>query len=192
LVHNDIPPAEWQRKPDVWTAYLNCDPLPLATEQWLLAHNLPITAIKGPRPVLFAKIKFEGAYAFEFDPYGEPAILLPAFEDNDLVDIVAWRNSRLASWNGRVNALGWSDLYAPNLTGDPLKVWASPLGWLKANRTGMTPINVEAWARSLFYRGDHVAAFVTEDPAHGLAIKGAFNRRAPRVLVPELKIVEAA
>jgi hypothetical protein len=179
---------------DILDAYKACANLQDCDLRKLFDLGIGINAIAMPLALAKARVAFQGGHCFEFDAHAEMALILPCIEDGDLVDLVAWQPqaSRLATWLGRAKALGWADLYSPSLTGEPVKVWASPVGWLKAGRRGLVPIGVERMARSLFLWGDHVSALVCENPEHARAIKQAYSRKPPRVFVPKPELVEAA
>lgn len=166
--------------------FQSCPNLQWGDIQRLLNLGIPALAIGVPRVLVKARVAFEGRYSFDFDEGGDIALIIPAIEDGVVADLCAWqpKSGRLASWLGHAKALGWGELYAPNLSGEPLKVWASPLGWLKAGRRGIVPIDIASVARSLVIWGDHVSAIVCENPEHGRAIKAAFTPKPPRVLTP--------
>ncbi len=70
---------------------------------------------------------------------GRQHVLQPVAENDDLIDLVAWRVGTPARW-GLVNGLGWllnaDTCFSSRWDGDRLTLHATPLDWLRADATG--------------------------------------------------------
>lgn len=80
----------------------------------------------------------DGLYAPSND--GTPHLVLPVFEDGELVDLVAFTSEQPMAWLLRVG-VGWSlgliDGLERHSWQDEVRLWASPLDWLRADCDGL-------------------------------------------------------
>jgi hypothetical protein len=71
---------------------------------------------------------------------GTPHLLLPVFEDHELVDLVAFTSDQPLAWLLRLG-VGWSlgliDGFERHSWQDEVRLWASPLDWLRADCDGL-------------------------------------------------------
>ena len=80
----------------------------------------------------------DGLYAPSSE--GMPHLILPVFEDGGLVDLVAFSSEQPLAWLLRLGT-GWSlgliDGFERHSWEDEVRLWASPLDWLRADRDGL-------------------------------------------------------
>jgi hypothetical protein len=105
---------------------------------WLLNQGASDKALW---PISGATVRFDGA-KFDLDPEGERALTFRAEDRGAVIDLIAWapRNGALASWRGQAFCLGdVDDIFNPAtyFAGDALRVHATPLDWLLADRAGI-------------------------------------------------------
>jgi hypothetical protein len=71
---------------------------------------------------------------------GTPHLVLPVFEDGELVDLVAFSSDQPMAWLLRLG-VGWSlgliDGLERHSWQDEVRLWASPLDWLRADCDGL-------------------------------------------------------
>lgn len=95
--------------------------------------------------VVTARDAGDGLY--EPDPDGQPHLLLPVYEDGELVDLVAFRSDAPDKWMLRTGngwALGLDEGWGMLHNGDPLRLSATPLDWLRNEATGLCVLDWEA------------------------------------------------
>jgi hypothetical protein len=105
---------------------------------WLLDRDVSDKALW---PISGATVRFNGA-TFDLDDEGERALIFRAEDRSEVIDLIAWqpRNGALASWRGQAFCLGdVDDIFNPAtyFAGDALRVHATPLDWLLADRDGI-------------------------------------------------------
>lgn len=80
----------------------------------------------------------DGLYAPNDD--GAPHLILPVFENCELVDLVAFTSDKPLAWLLRLG-LGWSlgllDGLERHSWQDEVRLWASPIDWLRADCDGL-------------------------------------------------------
>lgn len=116
-----------------------------------------------------------------------PALVIPALEDGELVDLVAWhpKTGRLASLDRRA---GWLAGPAPEPDA-PLVVFADPLPWLAACRAGVVVVH-ESIARPFLLAQPAIQA---ADVEHGEKLQAMLTKvRLPRIVVPTSSIDRVA
>ncbi|MGU3386991.1 hypothetical protein ACLBYG_20945 [Methylobacterium sp. D53M] len=116
-----------------------------------------------------------------------PALVIPALEDGELVDLVAWhpKTGRLASLDRRA---GWLAGPAPEPDA-PLVVFADPLAWLAACRAGVVVVH-ESLARPFLLAQPAIQA---ADVGHGEKLQAMLTKvRLPRIVVPTSSIDRVA
>jgi hypothetical protein len=105
---------------------------------WLLDQGVSDNALW---PISGARIRFDGA-TFHLDHAGERALTFRAEDRGEVIDLIAWqpRTGALASWRGQAFCLGdVDDIFNPAtyFAGDALRVHATPLEWMLADRDGI-------------------------------------------------------
>jgi hypothetical protein len=105
---------------------------------WLLDQDVPENALW---PISGATVHFDGI-AFDLDDEGERALTFRAEDRGQVIDLIAWqpRTGKIASWRGQAFCLGDADdIFNPAtyFAGDALRIHATPLDWLLANREGI-------------------------------------------------------
>jgi hypothetical protein len=122
---------------------------PLEAElEWLSAQGVAPEVMAEPWPLRSAGVVFDDLYGFDFKRDGEPAIIFKAEDRGDELDLIAWEVStgRLASWHGNTFCLGDLDQIGSPATyfmDGALRIHASPLEWLMAQREGIVILRQE-------------------------------------------------
>ncbi|MCA1653678.1 MAG: hypothetical protein ABR588_05965 [Sphingomicrobium sp.] len=87
----------------------------------------------------------DGLYAPSCD--GAPHLILPVFEDGELVDLVAFTSEQPLAWLLRIG-VGWSlgllDGFERHSWEPEVRLWASPLDWLRAGCDGLCVLDWSA------------------------------------------------
>jgi hypothetical protein len=144
----DLPRQVSGDNPDAIAVY--CDPNEAgtpdnATIRWLLDQGVTIEAMTAPLSILAGHVIYEPSGVYIPNAFGEFSCILPAFDGEGLVDLVAWspRSGRIASRLGIVGLLGegQAERAAANLAGVPLPIWRTPLDWLRAGRRGVVMVD---------------------------------------------------
>lgn len=120
---------------------LDWGPLSQRELGWFLRQRVTLDALLRPWPIGATKVRFDG-HTFEPDPNGVRAITFAVIDYREVIDIAAWqpRTGQLASFQGQAFCLGdLDDLFNPAIYFDDgaLRIHASPLEWLTANREGI-------------------------------------------------------
>jgi hypothetical protein len=163
---------------------------------FFLKKGVPIDALSTPRVILNNDVVFDedgGTFTFARhtnDP-GKPAITILVEGTTGPIDIAAWSPPRLASWIGHSYALDEWRVFAPKLDNDPLSVWRTPLGWLRANRDGIVFLP-KMRTRAGMAMADHLPALLAEDVPHGRELKRLQREPRLKIYVPEASIRRAA
>lgn len=78
---------------------------------------------------------------------GTPHLIIPVFEDGELVDLVAFSSDQPLAWLLRLGC-GWSlgllDGLERHSWEDEVRLWASPLDWLRADCDGLCVLDWSA------------------------------------------------
>lgn len=163
------------------------DPAALGPAQFRLVYRRPHEEpVDWYFEVRRARVQFlpRGRFVFGWESRCElaesvPALIIPALDGLDIVDLVAWhpKTGRLASLERRA---GW--LAGPEPQPDePLVVFADPLGWLAAWRVGVVVVH-EAMAVPFLREQPLLQA---GDVSHGEALQAMLTKvRVPRIVVP--------
>jgi hypothetical protein len=175
--------------PDAITAYCDADEAGTpdnATIRWLLDQGVTIEAMTAPLSILAGHVIYQPAGVYLPNAFGEFACILPAFDGEGLVDLVAWspRSGRIASRLGIVGLLGegQAERAAANLAGAPLPVWRTPLDWLRAGRRGVVIVDR---ARAAHLLGG--LPVYTDDGALARDLRG-LRVPAPRVITADVRM----
>jgi hypothetical protein len=139
-----------------------------------------------PWPVMADRVIFQPNHIFNFARHSEEgtaenAFIIGALGLGGLTDLVAWdpRTDRHALWLGSCFALGEAQIFRPNFGVGPLPIWRSPLGWLRAGRTGIVILQPHAVPSYLC----DLAAVAAEDANHRRDLERMFVLRKPRIFV---------
>lgn len=173
-----------------------CRALAKAEIDSLLAVGIPPLALARPFCLAAANVAFGIRGRFEFEPEAKDnlvsAIIIPAIGHGGLIDLVAWlpKSNELASWLGVAFCLGDERQIDGPYLGEPLKVWRSPVSWLRAERRGIVIVE----RNRAFDRLRDVPELLCEDPDHAHALRGVVSSPpiVPRVISPSAKIISFA
>jgi hypothetical protein len=106
---------------------------------WLLDQGVSEKALW---PISGSTVRFDGATFDLTDEKGERTLTFRAEDRGEVIDLIAWqpRTGALASWRGQAFCLGdLDDIFNPAtyFAGDALRVHATPVDWLLADREGI-------------------------------------------------------
>lgn len=145
---------------------------------WFLSRGVPAAAIVTPSPVFLARGVRGDDGILDHAPEGP---LWFAFEEEQ--DITYWRPStgEIATEFGAAFALGQENIWNPGVTalGGWLKVWTTPLDWLRDGRKGIVVLR---WQSSFEQLRDVTRIAVDEDLL-------TTYRRHMKPRLPELAII---
>lgn len=135
-----------------------------------------------PWPVLADRVVFDGeffAFADDAKMIGEPAFTVAVISNGGMVDITAWQpeTSRLAVWCGDGFALGERQIHHPNPLVQGLRVFRSPIGWLRSGRCGIVIIRSK-FARAIL---SQVPLLIAEDDQHRSELQDLLGMAGPDV-----------
>jgi hypothetical protein len=172
--------------------YLQLKPIQWPEYAGLMRLGIPAPAIIWPdlparAPVIFRHDKplfeFVADLSADLDHDAVSAmVFLTLDEDRYPVDLVAWATNpyRIASWFGATPFLGAESLFAPRLGKVGLKVFPTPLEWLKAERDGVVIVDpAEARWRLV---GEQL---VVSDGAFGRDLREGLRLPEPRIAIEE-------
>jgi hypothetical protein len=155
-----------------------------------------------------ARIRVQGEL-YEPDPSGALAVITPVlaqFPDTpescrpdvyaligNIVDLLAWDARVPQRWAFRVGAATWLGCIPPqHCDPDPVRIWRSPLNWLRAGCNGLV---IVARERAEAYRllAGCSGGIIAEDGEHAAELRQALERPwpAPRVYVGSSGVMEA-
>ena len=122
------------------------------------------------------------------EPGGQPALILPYFEDGRLLDLVACRfTTRTCSTrDGICTALGAEHIERARDAGTALSLFADPVEWLLADRQGACVVD---WRSAHFTLADLDAGIACSSNLLAARVQRAMQRPAT---VPPLFVREAA
>ena len=129
------------------------------------------------------KVVFDGD-RFEFSRYRPDgacnAFVLPALDHfGEVIDLVAFRHDRCATWFGRAGLLGGEQPFLPRVGDVALDVHESVIDWLRAGRRGVVVINLARAASDLRAAAPLRAA----TPEHARRLRTALTVPAPTILI---------
>ncbi len=142
-------------------------------------------------PVRAGYISFLDADRFEFEQHRRVTLSLRTVRayllladdiHGEAEDIVAWLPGldRIATWLGCAWALGAAETYVPRLSEhNALPVFRDIPTWLRERRRGLVILKPRIAAGWLTDAGPLLA----QDRSHGLELKAALTRQAPRIIV---------
>ena len=144
----------------------------------LIRYGVPrdITPIAG-----LACVRSHGPF-FEFDKDGTPAIIMPALEDGEPVDLLAFmphRPHQIRVLLGSCPLLGIDNM---GVWSEPLHLWRTPLGYLRASLRGAMVLSWPAAIPLLTCCSEIIA----EDVGHSAEIRKHLTRPValPKISVP--------
>ena len=149
--------------------------------RWLLHQGVADEAMTGPWCIGGGRVRFDGQ-CFEIAIDGVPSITFRAEDRGEVIDLIAWQPStgKVASWFGVAFCLGDLDnIFNPGtyFAGGALRVHASPLEWLKADRGGIVIARPELTSTLL-----HNARRLSfADPTHARRVQYWLQPIRPRV-----------
>lgn len=89
---------------------------------------------------------------FEPFPNGKLSLVFPEWEDDHLIDLVAWDGRELATRKGEITALGQGILNDWPEGTLPVRVFRDPIAWLAQSMQGIVIVDpVQAWRLRLFF-----------------------------------------
>jgi hypothetical protein len=113
---------------------------------WLLDQGIDADAITDPYPIGTARVSFQGN-VFDVDPTdGVHALTFRCSDHDAIIDLIAWQpeSGRIGSWCGVGFCIGAvDDIWNPGtyFGGTALRIHATPIEWLKANREGIVIVH---------------------------------------------------
>lgn len=151
-------------------------------------HEVPVTALYRDADGFLSTVGCAGATFstryFDFaaerpDGANKSMIFVARDHVGEPVNLIAWcpRVDRIASAEGRVTLLGEQDVSATRLD-EPLQIFRSPIGWLKAGRRGAVIVR-----KSNAWRILEGVTVLAEDVDHGLELRKVLAVPAPVVVV---------
>jgi hypothetical protein len=182
---SDDPEYFWPTAAEIRAELLWARFLKQAEIDRFVEHGVKASALYVSGPVVVDQVVFQDNL-FEFGRYGgdrstQKAFIFEVRGADGLTDLAAWgpQGDQLALWLGRGFALGEDQIWFPTLSGGPLRIWRSPLGWLRAYRSGLVILNPRA---AYSYLCD-VPALAAEDANHRKEIEKMLILPRPRIVV---------
>jgi hypothetical protein len=151
--------------------------------QWLLAQGVTISALSAPWAVRATVAIFSAPGRYTAALIGEPAFVF-AMLDRGIVDLAAWApaTGQIGARLGRGWAIGQGQLGTDGIgiTGAPLPIFRTPLGWLKNHRRGIVIIDWD-------YAGFALSrvAIRPEDSSHCRELNGRLSVPPPIFVEPQ-------
>jgi len=126
---------------------------PEAALQWLPGFRISL-ALQADTDLRWAFIRqIDGGFwepTMRNDPSGTGAFVIPVFDRDDLVDLVAWEPEQPNSWYQRtreIDLLGDFIRFRCAWEGKPLKLFSNPAAWLLAAGDGACALDESALLR---------------------------------------------
>lgn len=176
---------------DILAEHARSQPLRQPDIDVFLADGVPPLALAQScfgdfAPIAKDRVGFDGA-RFEYGRHRATdavlsAYVLPALDRFGVViDIVAFRRGRIATWLGRADMLGGEQPFLPRVGDDALDVNETVLDWLRAGRRGVVILNPQRAAGDLRLAGP----LRVDTVEMGLRLRQALTIPAPRIVVRE-------
>jgi hypothetical protein len=145
---------------------------------WLFDYGVSDKALW---PISGAAVRIDEG-TFDVDPEGERALTFRAEDRGKVIDLIAWQpcTGALASWSGQAFCLGDVDLIfnpATYFGGHALRVHATPLDWLLADRDGIVVVRPDL-APAYLANCQRIAC---SDTAHARQVEKWLKPRKPMV-----------
>ena len=128
-----------------------------------------------------SNIEANGDGTYQRVDHGTPAVILPARENDQIIDLVAFRTSEPGRFWIRVGLAGVLGYDFATMCVDlerPLSVHLTPLSWLRAGGEGLCVLNSNAWEARRLLRDAVELTCETEDLAR--ACRDLTRQREPR------------
>jgi hypothetical protein len=121
---------------------------------------------------------------------GQPHLLLPVYEDGELVDLCAFRSANPSAWllrSGMGWALGLEHGLEPHTWGDPVRLSLSPLEWLQNDAAGLCVLDWDAPEVRYLVGVPHL---VCSDAGHASTLRRTLSTpvRFPTISVMEARL----
>jgi hypothetical protein len=182
---------QWAQQVAVERRYLQLRPIQWEEYVGMMRLGVPAPAVIWPDLPARAGVVFRGVPRFDFaadlpadrdDDVVSATVLLALDEDRYPVDLIAWmaRPYRIGSWLGATPFLGAENLLAPRLGGAGLKVFPSPLEWLKGERDGVVIVEP---AEAKWVLVDE--QLIVGDVGFGRELREKLRLPAPRIVIEE-------
>jgi hypothetical protein len=162
-----------------------------AALDWLTGQGVTMGAITSPWAIAAAHVRFDGRGRYAPHPLGDLAFILPVIDRDGAADLCAWipRTGATATRLGVGTMLGGGLI--GRSTGDgvtipPLRVFLSPLDWLRHRRRGVVFLDPPRAAAAL--AGVVITAI---DNQHAADLRRALRVPAPIVRVRNLERIAA-
>jgi hypothetical protein len=118
-----------------------------AAIKWFLAHGVTVETLGRYWAVGAARVCFEPAGCYTPVVTGDFAFIFAAQTAAGVADLVAWQpaTGRLATRLGVAGLLGqrFAEDARDSIAARPVRVWRSPLTWLRAGRDGVVVVDPE-------------------------------------------------
>lgn len=159
----------------------------------LVRQGVPWGALHHPLPVGYTRIETDGE-TYQPVPNGFPAYIIaeeirtnddlanPQWEILDLIAVTAERAPRIFTRKGLAWALGAWTVSASIITGEPLRTYRTPFGWLRANREGLCVVD----ERELWHNMCWLDRIVGQDLDHARHLRQSI--RPPEITIPEILV----
>jgi hypothetical protein len=183
------PVDQWSLQGAVERRYQQLPPIQWVEYASLMRLGVPAPAIWHDLPARAGVVFREGS-RFDFaadlpadrdDEVVSAMVLLALDEDSYPVDLVAWtaKPYRIESWLGATPFLGAENLLAPRL-GDGLKVFPTPMEWLKGERDGVVIVDPAEAKWVLVYE-----QLVVGDVTFARELREKLSLPVPRISIEE-------
>jgi hypothetical protein len=140
--------------------------------------------------VLLSGGRFEFSYYCSHDEQFITALIIILRDQfGDVADIAAWvpATNQIATWLNRVAMIGEHIVLSPRV-GEPLRVYPTPMEWLRGCRQGIVILN-PFLARPLLYAASPLGV---DDVEFGKRLRETLTAAPPRILVARECIVGRA
>lgn len=139
-----------------------------------------------PWQVLGDRVVFDDKtfrFADHLGEAGESAFTIMLQSHEGLMDIVAWKpaEGRMALWTGDGFALGESHIGSKRTWETGLRIFRSPMDWLRADRRGIV-IMRDDFAEHILQQ---IPILIADNCEHQRDLRDIFHGNAPEILVDE-------
>ena len=186
-------PVEWMNseralvsQSDIYDAHASGRSLKQGEADQFLSRGVERNALYLPCPVRADLVVFQKNGWFEFardvgEDGSEQAFTILVEGADGPSDIVAWqpKTHRIAFWLNRAFALGEEQIWHPCLDDDPMRIWRTPMRWLRAGRQGLVILRPKA----AFFHLTNLSAISAEDFEHGQELEHLLIPPKPRTRI---------
>jgi hypothetical protein len=160
------------------------------TLAWLKGRGISARALGSPRVIQVGQVQYLDHHIYAPNRLGEFALIF-AVIDSGIIDLAAWspRSGKCGTRRGIGACLGQGQIGRDGLGthGSPLPVRRTPMGWLRAERTGIVVVDP--------IRAAHALAginLVAEDAAHAWELRKTLQVPPAMILAPSTENRPAA